>query len=675
MDGTGNERDAAREQTMARWRGTESAPPQTNPDIFASSFRELTPALYDFLYRLSGREETADALLRQVASQSAMSAASATQWPSARAWLFARAYSSLPDESVAASADPAPFIETDPTLLPPVAPESGLDDMARAVWRAISALPVEQHALLHLRTREAMVGGEAASVLGITEREATERLQRLVPAVEAASRALFLIRYGRPRDPELADLLERLNVTRLTPEARARIEEYAEQSPTAQALLRAVPQPLTVYAALRPIPPPSAIVEESVASALPWLAVATEPAAPTTAAPAVEATTAIPEGTPYGAWTYGQGAPPDAPYGLGYDDSTQPVSTEGYNSYGTSYPADPQQDQWSGTQMLDIPVRQRVVSEEAVYTPPRATSRGVGPLALLGVLGAALILVVGALVIFLVKGDSGSGAVNVTATVGGTTTVQSTVQNSPTSAILPAFLTSTAIASTIGTPTPVLTATTAPLPPSAGTTTAISGSAITSIPTPTPIGTQSSGSAVATEVGTAVNTLVPPTPRITQIPLETPTPRVTPVPTNSPAPTKPATPATTTAATATTPKATTPSAATATTAASAAASAAATVSGGTIGVDKGSVNLGGSGNSAPVTLSNGGTGATSYTAKANTTWLSVAPATGSIPAGGTLPATISVNRSGLAAGQTFSGTITFTTASGSSSVITVTITT
>ena len=60
----------------------------------------------------------------------------------------------------------------------------------------------------------------------------------------------------------------------------------------------------------------------------------------------------------------------------------------------------------------------------------------------------------------------------------------------PTSAISPALLTSTALASTIGTPTPVPTITTAPLPPSAGTTTAISGSAVTSATTPTPIGTQ-----------------------------------------------------------------------------------------------------------------------------------------------------------------------------------------
>ena len=107
--------------------------------------------------------------------------------------------------------------------------------------------------------------------------------------------------------------------------------------------------------------------------------------------------------------------------------------------------------------MLDIPVRQRVVGEEATYTPPRTTSRGIGPLALLGVLGGALILVVGALVLFLVKGDSGSGpgVVNVTATVSGTTTLQGSAQSIPTSAISPALLTSTALASTIGTPTPV----------------------------------------------------------------------------------------------------------------------------------------------------------------------------------------------------------------------------
>src|SRR5947209_4164616 len=192
--------------------------------------------------------------LRQVASQAAMGAASADQWPSTRAWLFARAYTALPADTNAATADPTPYIVPDPAMLPPIPPESGLEDMTRAVWRAISALPVEQHALVHLHTREAMVGGEAASVLGITEREADDRLQRLIPAIEAASRALFLIRFGRPRDPELDTLLARMNITRLTPEARATIEEYAEQSPAARRMLAAVPPPLTVYAALRPIP-------------------------------------------------------------------------------------------------------------------------------------------------------------------------------------------------------------------------------------------------------------------------------------------------------------------------------------------------------------------------------------------------------------------------------------
>ena len=65
-----NDRDEGR-----RWHGTASAPPQTNPEAFATNFRTLTPALYDFLDRLSGREETASALTRQVASQAAMSAA------------------------------------------------------------------------------------------------------------------------------------------------------------------------------------------------------------------------------------------------------------------------------------------------------------------------------------------------------------------------------------------------------------------------------------------------------------------------------------------------------------------------------------------------------------------------------------------------------------------------
>ncbi|HEY8292113.1 MAG TPA: hypothetical protein VIG44_06480, partial [Thermomicrobiales bacterium] len=275
MDQTRDQRDKGG-ASERRWHGTASAPPQTNPAAFTINFRSLAPSLYDFLNRLTGRDETANALMRQVASQAAMSAASADQWPSARAWLFARAFAALPTETSAAAADPAPYITPDPSLLPPVAPESGLDDLTRAVWRAISALPVEQHALVHLHIREAMVVGEAASVLGITEREASDRLQRLIPAVEAASRALFLIRFGRPRDADLDALLSELNITRLTPEARATIEQYAETSPAAQEMLSAVPPPLTVYAALRPIPPPAPIADEAIAGALPWLPLVAE---------------------------------------------------------------------------------------------------------------------------------------------------------------------------------------------------------------------------------------------------------------------------------------------------------------------------------------------------------------------------------------------------------------
>lgn len=672
----GNEQGRAPGQPGVRWHGTDTAPPQTNPATFSASLRDLAPALYDFLHRLSGRAEAANALIRQVASQAAMNAGSASQWPSVRAWLFARAYAALPMERAAASADPAAYIATDPALLPPATAESGVEEMARAVWRAISALPVEQHALVHLHTREAMVVGEAASVLGVTEREASDRLQQLLPAVEAASRALFLIRYGRSRDPDLDALLNRMSITRLTPEARTRIEEYAEQSPRAQELLRAAPPPLTVYAALRPLAPLAAVVEEAVAAALPWLYVVAPPAPP----PA-SLTTAIQAEMPanggYGAGETTTVNPAATPW-----DGTQTIP-QGYGygeaPYGLPPPTNPAAAEWSGTKMLDIPVRQRVVQEEAVYTPPRPRARrGVGPLALLGVLGGALVLVVGALVLFLVKGDGGAGNVAVTATVGGTAaSVTTTAPGSPTRAIAPALQTATALAGTIGTPTPQPTVTTAPRPPSAGTETAAAGSVeATAALTPTPIGTAVSIPTVPTVPSTAV--IPTPAPRVTQIPLESPTPRVTPAPTLARTATKPATipttaptAAPTAAATATAPRATTAAA----TAVPTVAASVTAPRGGTIAVDKGSINLGASGNSAAVTLSNKGPAASPYSAKANTTWLAVSPASGSIPAGGTIPTTISVDRSGLKAGQTYSGTITFTTASGASSTVTVTITT
>ena len=51
----------------------------------------------------------------------------------------------------------------------------------------------------------------------------------------------------------------------------------------------------------------------------------------------------------------------------------------------------------------------------------------------------------------------------------------------------------------------------------------------------------------------------------------------------------------------------------------------------------------------------------------------VAPAAGTVPANGSVPATITINRAGLIPG-TYSGTITFTTPSGSFSAVTVTFT-
>ncbi|MGI8688361.1 MAG: BACON domain-containing protein [Thermomicrobiales bacterium] len=637
MDQTRDQHDY-RPGDQRRWQGTASAPPQTDPEAFAANFRSLSPALYDFLDRLTGRDETANALMRQVASQAAMSAASADQWPSVRAWLFARAYAALPAETSSTAADPGPYIVPDPSLLPPVAPESGLDDMTRAVWRAISALPVEQHALVHLHIREAMVVGEAASVLGITEREASDRLQRLIPAVESASRALFLIRFGRPRDPELDALLADLNITRLTPEARATIEEYAETSPTARAMLDAVPPPLTVYAALRPIPPPAPIAEAAIAGALPWLPLV-EQATTALDLPPEMPTTAIPE----------------APVRYGTDAPTDLTPVAEPWQYGDQQPA----EEPYGTRALDIPVRQRVVQDDAVFVPPRSTNRARGPLALLGLLGGALIVIVGALVLFLVRGDSTSG-VSVTATVGSGT---ATPTIAPTSGLPAALLTSTAVAATIGTPTPIPTATTAPLPES--TIPVGSVTQPTSAATPTPLGTEPLATtaiatvAIATSTdATAIATPVEaPTSKVTPLPRESPTPRVTPIPTEKPVSTQALVHAPTATRAATVKSTTAPT----------------TGAGGTITLNKGSIALGSAGASGTVTLGNAGLTAVGFTAKSSTTWLSASPSRGSVPADGSLPVAVTINRAGLAPGN-YSGTVTFTTPSGSVSVVTVTFT-
>ncbi len=659
-----------------QWRGQAPSPVQTDPETFAATFRAAAPALHDFLARLSGRVDLADALLRQTASSAAMAAAGSAQWPSARAWLFSRALTVVPTDGGGTNADLASFIALDYANLPPTGAESGVGEMARAVWRSVGTLPRDEHALLHLHIREAMVAGEAASVLGLTEREAADRLARLIPAVERAARALFLIRFGRGRDPGLDDLLRNLNVNRLTAEARASIEEYAATSRTAKAFLADVPPPLAVYAALRVLAPPSGLVNAAAAAALPWLASASA----TTVQPVIpaDATTALPD---YG---YGQAETTAAPQ----------IEPRGYGAYGQPPPPPPAEI--SGTQMLDIPVRQRVVREEAVFVPrPRpAATRSAAPVALLLALGGALVLIVGALVVFVVRGDTGTSTAvaRATATLGGGGT--STVQPSPTlaaSPIAPALLTATALATQyVSTPTSLPSPTPGPLAPitsgSVTTGSATAGAATPSVNTPsantpvTGIPSNPGIGATASAAGQGIATvaplppfMIPPVPaappaRVTQAPNETPTPRVTAAPTFiAPTATKESAPTTAPTAAIPTARATATSGGAAPTTVLPTAAPTTGATSGKVTANKGSLALGSGKTSDAVTLSNGGVSPANYTASANVTWLIVSPASGTIAAGGTAPLTVTVNAQGLTSGS-YSGTVTIQTPTGAQTV-------
>ncbi len=371
---------------------------QSGPDAFTAAFTRLAPGLYDFLARLSGRPEAADALLRQAASQAAMSAVSAPQWPSVRAWLFARAVAVLPAESSGANTNPAPFSDPDPARLRATPPDSGLPDMARVVWRAVSALSIEQHALLHLCSREGMSPGEAASVLGITVGEATDRLGRVVTAVEETSRALFLIRYGRARDPQLNELLADRNVTRLTPELRGFLDTYLRTSPSAQAMLHAVPAPLAIYTAFRPLPIPEGLTAAAAASALPWLASGTRvSSAESGAAGAASQTGVMPDGA--GATTY---IPETAPPAFGpgsvtavndvyrayavapdrqttYTPATPAVSPTGYDPHTYGAGAYDSYGYGASTGYSDPPAGSGQIEGTQTLEYPRAATRGDEP--------------------------------------------------------------------------------------------------------------------------------------------------------------------------------------------------------------------------------------------------------------------------------------------------------
>jgi len=706
--------------------GTESS--QRDPDAFSATFTRFSPALYDFLARLSGRVEAAEALLRQSASQAAMSVASAPQWPSVRAWLFARAVALLPEGSNTANADPALFGELNSALLPASPPDSGLLDMARVVWRAVSALSTDQHALLHLHIRDKMVAGEAASVLGITEHEAAQRLNRVIVAVEETSRALFLIRYGRGHDPQLNELLADHNVTRLTPELRGFLDDYLRTTPSAQSMLNAVPAPLAIYAAFRPVPIPEGLAVAAATGALPWLASAAS-AAPTVANQD-SATTLLPEQNGQGATeTFSSAAPEQAsgsPYGYGPDGqtaitpvvpptgyNTHPYGAGGYDPYNfdqnAGYSAPPSgSGAIDGTQMLDIPVRQRVVESQSVaFVPPqRPPPRGPHPLAILGAVGGALVVIIGALVIFLSR-DASQANARVTATVGASATPSVVVSVVPdalltsTAISLNRVLTATALAATsTAIPAiipPVLPPVLPPLSPTAVPQSVVTGVVMGGTPSGSPI------ASLPADIPAVIVTLPP---RITQAPIETPAPRVTSIPTrpigtqvaptiiatargtgvatviSTSAPTVVRTAAPTTAATAVViaPPATvapTLPAATATTVKPAATTTTAPAASATVGVAKqmaiptpntplvsasSSFVTIGTSDSGSTTLTNK-SAATTFTATSNNSHITVSPASGNLAAGGSAGLTVMVNREGLAAGP-YSGAVNVTTGNG-----------
>ena len=683
----------------------------------------FAPRLYDFLARLSGRTEAADALLRQAASQAAMGANSAAQWPSERAWFFSRAFAVLPSGFPAEAADLAVFATPDRAQLPS-GDDAATEAMSRAVWRAVSALPHDQHALLHLRVREAMVPGEAASVLGVTEREASDRLGGLTAAVEETSRALFLLRHGRAHDATLNELLAGRDANRLTPELRTFLRDYMRDSPTVRAMLAPVP-PLAVYASFAPLAIPPALSAEATEAALPWLstgraaAVPVAPVGATTTAmlPEQEATAVfdsdttgvLPEGASSAATAFMGAASPPGGYAPPGAASGQPP----FARIATPAVAQPGATATSGTQMLSIPVRQRIVPERGTAVrPPVSARRGVNPLAIIGGLAGALVVIVGALVVFL-SGAFGSANANVrtTATIGGTPALG----GSATTTIPDVLLTSTAIAENriltttaqAGTPTPLPTQVpqpvvrppVAPEPSSSAAVPSMPATSPTATGTPEPRVTLAPTFAPAPPVAPeARTTLAPPIPPRDPIAVSTtastrpatsvataartvvstaalstaPTAAATTAATAAPAmpttaPTRAATSAATSAATTapTMPAA----AATPTVMRTAAATAAAATMPMSSSVTASTTFLIVSMNpSGSVTLMNKGTAATNFTASASGRGVSVSPASGTIGANGSTALTVTINRAGIPMGN-YGGNVVVTTDSGSVMII------
>ncbi|HZD37546.1 MAG TPA: sigma-70 family RNA polymerase sigma factor, partial [Actinomycetes bacterium] len=230
-------------------------------DAFAAIYDRYADRLHDFCHSLlRDREEAADAT--QDAFVTAAERLAQLRDPQRlRPWLYAVARSqalarlrarrrTVTESEVRDVPDPA----TGPAELAERA------ELRELVWSAATGLSERDRALLDLHLRQGLEGAELGEAMGVRAGHAYVLLTRLRDQVERSLGALLVARLGREDCAELGRLLAGWD-GRFSPLIRKRVARHVDNCQLCAERRRAVASPLSLLAAVPPVPAPAELRE------------------------------------------------------------------------------------------------------------------------------------------------------------------------------------------------------------------------------------------------------------------------------------------------------------------------------------------------------------------------------------------------------------------------------
>jgi len=239
-------------------------------EAFERLYRGCFAATYDFAVR-TVRDPHRAADVVQEAWLKAYAGISGLRNPAAfRAWVFAivrrealatfraeRRTSPVPAGSAGVPHDLARIADVDPRGDPVVAAE--LEDSARLVWEAATALDPKTYTVLDLQVRQGLSTPEIAEVLGISAGHAATLVHRTKERVGAAIGTYLLIRRGARDCAELRRLVGGARVPPVDRRLHRRVDRHVRSCATCRDTRRRLVAPMEIFAALAAVGAPEGL--------------------------------------------------------------------------------------------------------------------------------------------------------------------------------------------------------------------------------------------------------------------------------------------------------------------------------------------------------------------------------------------------------------------------------